>query len=69
MVADGLGPGGLGGQPYEGNLPGGAVPAPGGPAWQEAGASRGGPHDLVIAYHLLKNGTDDEELGGDFFEG
>ena len=23
---------------------------------------------LVIAYHLLKNGTDDEELGGDFFE-
>src|SRR4051812_20035413 len=23
---------------------------------------------LVIAYHLLKNGTDYQELGGDFFE-
>src|SRR5947209_18998704 len=44
MAACGPDPGGVGGEPHQGDLPFGAVSPPGEAAWEEARVDRGGPY-------------------------
>ena len=68
LAAAGVDPSGVGGQSYQGHLSVGPIPPAGGGGGRSGALVALGHTLLVIIYHLLKDGTTYQELGGDFLE-